>query len=141
MAADPSPIALRLLGQDHALEPGRVYLLGSSGDSDFVLGEAAAPRHARLAVDADGVVVEDLGAAEGTWCNGERIARRRLQVGDVLRLGPLEAVVVPDHGVAALVPIPALRAAASARRLQAIGARGVGPGTGVGAVGEGETAK
>jgi len=116
----PTPIALRLFGQDHALEPGRDYVLGSAEDCDLRLGAGAAPHHARLRVQAGGVDLEDLGSPGGTRRNGEVVAQARLQIGDVLRLGADEAVVVPDAGLALVVPLPAMRQAARARRLAAV---------------------
>jgi hypothetical protein len=116
---DASPLlALRLAGQDHALEAGRDYLLGSGLSCDLRLPAAAATRHARLEVRAGGVEIVDLGSAHGTFHNGERIARATLAAGDVLRFGEVaEAFVVRDDGGAAIVPIPALRSAAQGRRV------------------------
>lgn len=110
-------LALRLAGQDHALEPGRDYLLGSAADCDLSLPPPAAARHARLSVGTDGLRVTDLGSAAGTTRNGERIAAALLAVGDVLDFGgAAAATVVADDGRAAIVPVPTLRAAAVARR-------------------------
>ncbi len=123
MAAEPVALALRLRGADHALEPGRDYLLGSGDDCDLQLPPPAAHRHSVLAVTADGVAVRDLGSPEGTWRNGDRVGTARLAIGDTLRFGATEATIVPDDGAAALVPLPGMRAAAATRRLRAIGAR------------------
>lgn len=121
MAAASSPIALRLLGQDHALEPGRDYLLGTADDCDLRLaGGTAASHHARLLVGDDGLAVHDLGSPVGTLHNGQRITTAALAVGDQLRLGEHEATVVPDHGEACIVPLPALRLAVRARRFAAV---------------------
>ncbi|MBL9076703.1 MAG: VWA domain-containing protein [Planctomycetes bacterium] len=110
----PSPLALRLGGLDHALEPGRDYVLGTAPDCDLPLPAGAAPRHAALRIGAAEVTVEDLGG--GVRHNGTAVDRAALQAGDVLALGPVDAVVVPDSGAALLVPLPALRTAARARR-------------------------
>jgi hypothetical protein len=120
VAADPAPIAIRLAGQDHALEPGRDFLLGSAGDCDLCLGPGAAAHHARLRVAERGAELEDLGSAAGTFRNGERIGRAWLQVGDVLRFGDVEAAIVPDAGEALVVPLPHMRAAATRRRTAAV---------------------
>lgn len=111
-------LALRLAGQDHALEPNRDYLLGTAADCDLRLPAAAAPHHARLLVSDRGVELVDLGSAEGTRHNGVRIARTQLATGDVLHFGPgdVPAIVVRDEGTAALVPVPAMRQAAHDRR-------------------------
>jgi FHA domain len=53
--------------------------------------EFASARHARIDQRPDGVWVEDLGSTNGTFVNGERVtSRRRLQPGDVLRVGATE---------------------------------------------------
>jgi hypothetical protein len=111
-------LALRLGGQDHALEPGRDYLLGSAADCDFRL-PLLPPHAARLCVQADGAFVQSLAA--GATHNGNGLDAVLVVPGDVLRFadGRCEAVVVPDDGNAAIVPIPSLQAAAKARRLGA----------------------
>ena len=45
-------------------------------------------RHARIAVEEEALVVEDLESLNGTWVNGERIEGRRvLATGDIVRVG------------------------------------------------------
>ncbi|HEU4417816.1 MAG TPA: hypothetical protein VFT55_02700 [Planctomycetota bacterium] len=119
---DPPPvaIALRLSGQDHALEPGREYLLGSASYCDLRLGGTAAALQARVRVGPGKAQIEDLGSVCHTLHNGVRVARTDLAVGDVLRFGDCEADVVADTGQALIVPVPALRAAARARRYEAL---------------------
>lgn len=126
MATQPTPLALRLAGEDHALEPGREYTLGSGPDCDFRLPPPAATLHARIAIGEFSATLTDLGSDAGTWRNGERIVSADLAIGDVLRFGTVgasEAIVVPDHGHAVLVPLPAMRAAATTRKLRRIGER------------------
>lgn len=117
-AASPL-LALRLAGQDHALEPGRDYILGSSKSCDLQLPSAAAPRHAQITVTNGGVTLVDLGSPAGTTHNFLRIASAVVAVGDVLGFGDgiAEAIVVHDDGNAAIVPLPADRAAAAMRRV------------------------
>ena len=44
--------------------------------------------HAAILRGDDGVlVIEDLGSRNGTWVNGVRVERRRLELGDVIRVG------------------------------------------------------
>ena len=118
--APPVAIALRLSGQDHALEPGRDYLLGNAPYCDLRLGGTAAAHQARVHVDATTAEIEDLGSICHTLHNGVRVPRANLAIGDVLRFGDCEAVVVADVGQALIVPVPALRAAARARRFEAL---------------------
>ena len=114
----PSALALRLGGQDHALEPGRHYRLGTAPDCDLRLPDGAAAHHARLRVDATGVEVEALDGP--VQVDGAPVQHARLDVGASLALGPATATVVADTGAALLVPVPALRAAAQARRTAAV---------------------
>jgi diguanylate cyclase (GGDEF)-like protein len=44
-------------------------------------------RHARLIVRPDGVRLEDLGSANGTWVNGERVREAELREGAKIRIG------------------------------------------------------
>src|SRR5207247_1941862 len=45
-------------------------------------------RHAHLTFEDGGYVAEDLDSANGTFVQGERVGRRRLQDGDVVQFGP-----------------------------------------------------
>ena len=79
-------------------------------DAELQLGRAA-PGLERLAADAElsrshasirrdddgALVIEDLGSRNGTWVNGARVERARLEPGDVIRVGEstFELVVVP----------------------------------------------
>ncbi|MFO1077264.1 MAG: FHA domain-containing protein [Planctomycetota bacterium] len=117
MAADPPFFALRCAGLDHALEPGRTYLLGAAEDCDLRLGgEGVAPHHARLAVDGDAVAITDLAPEFGMLRNGFRVDAARLAVGDAVQCGPAGFTIVADEGQALVVPIPAMRRSAALRR-------------------------
>jgi hypothetical protein len=81
------------------LQPGatvevtRPCVVGRDRESDLHLNgdEFASARHARIDPRPDGVWVSDLGSTNGTFVNGERIdAERRLQPGDILRVGETE---------------------------------------------------
>ena len=50
-------------------------------------GERVSRQHAALVPRGGAWWVEDLGSRNGTFCEGERVARRRLRDGDVLELG------------------------------------------------------
>ena len=62
-------------------------VLGRGPRCDVVLtGRHISRQHAALERRLDGWWVEDLGSRNGTWCEGERVARRRVGHGDVLQL-------------------------------------------------------
>jgi serine phosphatase RsbU (regulator of sigma subunit) len=62
---------------------------GRGTDSDVVVADHSMSRHhARIATEDGHWVVEDLGARNGTYVNGERIeGRHRIVPGDVLKMG------------------------------------------------------
>ena len=61
---------------------------GRSPDAAIVLQtQFASRRHAEVRIEQAGVVVHDLGSANGTKVNGERIRSRVLAPGDVIEIG------------------------------------------------------
>jgi pSer/pThr/pTyr-binding forkhead associated (FHA) protein/predicted Ser/Thr protein kinase len=102
--------------------PGRRLALGD----EFVIGRAVkgegelggdrelSRRHARVARDAGGrLTIEDLGSANGTFVNGERVrARQVLKVGDSIRVGRT-TLQLTDAGQAPAPATPAPPPAAS----------------------------
>jgi len=98
-------------------------------DTDLLIGRAATEaagrlgddpeisrRHARLSRGADGrLTIEDLGSANGTFVNGERIdALRSLASGDVVRVGQTVLQVTDAGSSATHEVLPEAAAAASA---------------------------
>ena len=85
-----------LLVNVHGTEMGRVrvlsqsnVLLGRSTDADVWIGDDGVSRkHARLVLDGDTYVVEDLKSANGTFVQGEKVSRHVLADGDQVQLGP-----------------------------------------------------
>jgi two-component system, cell cycle response regulator len=76
------------VGQLFALETPELKL-GRHTSCDVVLDDdGVSRRHAQLVREQDGYVVEDLSSANGTFVQGQKIARHRLQDGDVFQLGP-----------------------------------------------------
>ncbi len=63
-------------------------VLGRLAECDVSIAEGSVSgRHARLRWDGPQLVVEDLGSANGTWLDGERIERATIRVGADVRLG------------------------------------------------------
>jgi len=77
-------------GQVFALD-GTDHVIGRGTEADIWVEDGAVSRaHAKVSCRADGVyVLEDLGATNGTFLAGERVARsRELRSGDRVQLGP-----------------------------------------------------
>lgn len=65
----------------------KTLVVGRSRSCDVVLPSAKVSRqHANIVVDGGVYFMEDLGSANGTWCDGERITRRQIQDGDEYQL-------------------------------------------------------
>jgi two-component system, cell cycle response regulator len=76
------------VGQLFRLETPELKL-GRHSSCDVVLDDdGVSRRHARLVRDDDGYALEDLGSANGTFVQGDKIERHRLSDGQVFQLGP-----------------------------------------------------
>ncbi|OHV48960.1 hypothetical protein BCD48_14050 [Pseudofrankia sp. BMG5.36] len=74
-------------GRAHPLRPGRMGI-GRALTNDIVVGDLLASReHAELFVGRSGLQIVDLGSANGTFVNGQRIDRRVLALGDTVGIG------------------------------------------------------
>jgi hypothetical protein len=72
----------------HLPEAGIQRIGRSHAHNDICLPDLHVARvHCEVEVDGDQVVVRDCDSESGTFVNGERISKHRLQHGDVLRLG------------------------------------------------------
>ncbi len=72
------------------LAAGRANAVGSSRSADVTLAmRGVSRRHARLTVEAGGLVVEDLGSLNGTFVDERRVERATVAAGDELRFGPV----------------------------------------------------
>jgi hypothetical protein len=128
----PPLLALRLDGRDFALEPHRLFVLGTGAVCDLRLGhDGVAACHA---------VIELLeGVPQVTACDGQIVnvnglttIAARLAVGDTLRIGAASIRVVRDQGQAELLPEPRLVAAARAAAPRPAAATLVAPTSGRG---------
>jgi hypothetical protein len=89
-----------ILGLRRVIAPGSGLELGRScgayGDGAFE-DPSVSRSHARLEIDArGGLVVSDLGSANGTWVDGARVAQTALRAGSLLRIGPV--LLLAQHG-------------------------------------------
>lgn len=75
-------------GGEFPVSRDKPILVGRSSDLDMVLVEDMVSRkHARIGVDGDEIWIEDLGSTNGTFVNGEKISRARLNQGDRVLIG------------------------------------------------------
>jgi hypothetical protein len=105
-----SQLALRFIsgkyqGGEFPLGEAKEIIVGRSSDLDMVLVEdMVSRRHARIACDASGIVIEDLGSTNGTFVNGEKIKRAVLKEGDRVLIGTSILKVVVADGSQPPVP-------------------------------------
>src|SRR5262249_2911293 len=94
-ARPPAPFACRLVWgpREIALDPGP-NLTGRDQERGVWLHDASVSRrHARIAIDEKGAVVEDLGSKNGTFLRGRRIEKpARLTDKDTIKIGPASLV-------------------------------------------------
>jgi pSer/pThr/pTyr-binding forkhead associated (FHA) protein len=74
--------------------PGQV-VIGRQADCDIaVASEEISRRHAQVRPTADGLLVEDLGSANGTFINGKRVQTGLMRPGEELRLDTIRFLLV-----------------------------------------------
>jgi hypothetical protein len=70
-----------------------VTTIGTAADATVPLNDSGVSRKHAGIRSSDGVFeLADLGSTNGVYVNGERVAKRRLEVGDVIRVGSTEMV-------------------------------------------------
>jgi pSer/pThr/pTyr-binding forkhead associated (FHA) protein len=90
--ASPQRLLVRTEGANgivHVL--GRRTTVGRTPDNDLRVEAGFVSRHhAALLLSGADTVVEDLHSTNGTFVNGEQIARRTLREGDVVAFGKIQ---------------------------------------------------
>jgi serine phosphatase RsbU (regulator of sigma subunit)/pSer/pThr/pTyr-binding forkhead associated (FHA) protein len=67
------------------------FVIGRSAQSDLALPQTYISRsHAKITLEGEQFVLEDTSSSHGTFVNGARITRHRLQPQDVVRFGSLD---------------------------------------------------
>ncbi|MEC7525766.1 MAG: DUF4388 domain-containing protein [Myxococcota bacterium] len=75
-------------GGEFPLPASKEIVVGRSSELDMVLVEdMVSRRHAKITVTGDQIFIQDLGSTNGTFVNGEKIKRARLQEGDRILIG------------------------------------------------------
>lgn len=77
-------------------------ILGRDDSADIAIpASAVSRRHARLMLEGENYVLEDLGSSNGTFVNGQKLTGRRpLQAGDQIRLGQTITLVYQSPSTA-----------------------------------------
>jgi pSer/pThr/pTyr-binding forkhead associated (FHA) protein len=91
-----------------AVQPGRTLLGRGAGCDRFIDDPSLSTEHARLTCTAQEIFIDDLGSANGTFVNGERVSgRRAVSPGDLVGLGSYSFVLARQRD-AVTAPIPAI---------------------------------
>jgi pSer/pThr/pTyr-binding forkhead associated (FHA) protein len=100
---------------DFSMDSGVVNLGSAGGNGDVLAGKDVAPWHARLNVDARGIVLEVMDPAARTHVNGRPVREKALlRCGDTICLGSTVLVLRADPGAIAAVTLPPARTVAAA---------------------------
>jgi pSer/pThr/pTyr-binding forkhead associated (FHA) protein len=109
-AADPNLMRLSFLNGEHAdfvVGNGVVSLGQAEGNTLVLAGRDVAPWHARVNVDARGIVLEVLDFAARTHVNARPVREKALlRLGDVLVLGVVAMMLKPDRDDAIETTLP-----------------------------------
>ncbi len=92
-------------GVTHEVDlPGTVAVIGRDPGCDVVLNDTkCSRRHAVVEDRPEGVFVRDTDSANGTYVNGKRVERARLEPGDTIRLGDTRLKLLADAGETVVV--------------------------------------
>ena len=109
-AADPILMRLSFLNGEHAdfvVADGVVSLGQADGNTLVLAGRDIAPWHARIHIDARGIVLEVLDFAGRTHVNARPVREKALlRLGDVLVLGVVAMMLKPDRDDAIETKLP-----------------------------------
>ena len=103
------PLALRFIsgkyqGGEFPLPDSGEIVIGRSSELDMVLVEdMVSRRHAKISVEDGDIFLEDLGSTNGSFVNGEKISRTKLEEGDRILIGTSIIKVVTSDGTASSV--------------------------------------
>jgi len=75
-------------GGEFPLPPNGEVVIGRSSELDMVLVEdMVSRRHAKISVSGEQIYLQDLGSTNGSFVNGEKVKRARLNEGDRILIG------------------------------------------------------
>ncbi len=86
-------------GNEYPLKKGEEVVIGRGTDIAITLVEdMISRRHARIVVEDDYIILEDLGSTNGSFVNGERVRKVRIKEGDRILLGTSIIKLVSAEG-------------------------------------------
>ncbi|MCB0214510.1 MAG: FHA domain-containing protein, partial [Anaerolineae bacterium] len=105
-------------GQVFPIAEGSTFTIGREADNSLSLDDSQiSGHHARVRIQGDHLIIEDLGTTNGTIVNGETLKRPHvLQDGDVISLGSRRLVVQNVETVIEPIAAPVAAAAPPQRR-------------------------
>lgn len=107
-------------GGEYPLPANREIVIGRSSELDMVLVEdMVSRRHAKIIVSDDQIVIQDLGSTNGTFVNGEKIKRAKLNEGDRILIGTSIIKLVAADPASAGASLQKMEAQARGRSTQA----------------------
>jgi hypothetical protein len=76
---------------------GDVLTIGRSPQTDLFLDDVTVSRHhARIVIESEGYLIEDLNSLNGTYVNRKRIERHQLFDGDELQIGKFKLAFLQE---------------------------------------------
>jgi Inner membrane component of T3SS, cytoplasmic domain len=81
-----------LVGQTINLDRDVTTIGSVAGNTVLLTDTGVSRKHVGIKRIDDGYELADLGSTNGVYVNGEKVARRKLEVGDVIRVGTTEIV-------------------------------------------------
>ena len=90
---------LKLQFKDQRTDPiwvvDKSFAIGSADDNQLVINDSSVSlQHARIVFSDNVYFLRDLGSAEGVYINNQRINKKPINNGDILRIGAVELVVI-----------------------------------------------
>jgi hypothetical protein len=92
MRAELEFVSGPLVGQTVGLDRDVTTIGSTAGNTVLLTDTGVSRKHLGIKRVEAGYELADLGSTNGVYVNGEKVARRKLEVGDVIRVGTTEIV-------------------------------------------------
>ena len=91
------------------MEKNEILIGRDVGKSDYLIDKqytSVGRRHARIMRKSDGIYIEDMDSANGTFVNGKPVNLKKIKVSDKIMLGGINNYELKLENVLKLLPIP-----------------------------------